>query len=163
MTSVVQETVSGIRLVKSFGGEAYEEARSPRRATATRAAVVRLTRLALLGAADHRDRRHADRGAHPLDRRAQVLVDGHDDGSRRCIAFLTLVLRMLQPLKQLSQMPTTAQASLAAAERLFEILDSPTEVADSTRERATARSFERDLGFEGVSFAYDDAPGAERH
>jgi ABC-type multidrug transport system fused ATPase/permease subunit len=39
------------------------------------------------------------------------------------LAFLTLVLRLLQPLKQLSQMRTTAQSSLASAERLFEIHD----------------------------------------
>ena len=73
------------------------------------------------------------------------------------LAFLTLVLRLLQPLKQLSQMRTTAQSSLASAERLFEILDSPAEFQrdSGTRDKAT---FERDLRFENLSFSYGDAP-----
>jgi subfamily B ATP-binding cassette protein MsbA len=81
------------------------------------------------------------------------------------IAFLILVMRMLQPLKQLSQVPTTAQQSLAAADRLFEILDVPTETTTDRGTIAPAR-FERDLAFDGVTFAYasrpDDDPGEAR-
>lgn len=73
------------------------------------------------------------------------------------LAFLTLVLRLLQPLKQLSQMRTTAQSSLASAERLFEILDSPAEFQRDRGTRDTAR-FERELKFEDVTFSYGDAP-----
>jgi subfamily B ATP-binding cassette protein MsbA len=60
-------------------------------------------------------------------------------------------------LKQLSQMRTTAQSSLASAERLFEILDSP---AEFQRDRGTRdkAAFERDLRFENVTFSYGDAP-----
>jgi subfamily B ATP-binding cassette protein MsbA len=73
------------------------------------------------------------------------------------LAFLTLVLRLLQPLKQLSAMRATAQSSLASAERLFEILDSPAEFQrdSGTRDRA---AFDREIRFEKVSFAYEDAP-----
>ena len=84
------------------------------------------------------------------------------------IAFLLLVMRLLAPAKQLSQVPTTAQQSLAAADRVFEILDAPTEDAldRGTLERA---AFTRELAFENVSFAYparagdgEPAPAAER-
>jgi subfamily B ATP-binding cassette protein MsbA len=73
------------------------------------------------------------------------------------IAFLVYALRLLQPLKTLSQMPTTAQLSLAAAERLFEVLDSPSEkqTDTGTLDRAT---FDRELRFEDVTFAYDGEP-----
>jgi subfamily B ATP-binding cassette protein MsbA len=61
---------------------------------------------------------------------------------------------LLPPLKQLSQMPTTAQQSLAAAERLFEVLDEPTEgqVDKGTR---VVSAVERDITFDHVSFAYE--------
>jgi subfamily B ATP-binding cassette protein MsbA len=54
-------------------------------------------------------------------------------------------------------MRTTAQSSLASAERLFEILDSP---AEFQRDRGTrdVAVFERDLRFENVTFAYGDSP-----
>jgi len=85
----------------------------------------------------------------------QVLRNGTMTGAT-LLAFLTLVLRLLQPLKQLSQMRTTAQSSLASAERLFEILDSP---AEFQRDRGTrdAAKFDRELKFEDVSFSYGDA------
>ena len=70
------------------------------------------------------------------------------------IVFLAFVMRMLQPLKQLSQIPATAQNSFASAERLFEVLDMPTEKSLDKGTR-TATSFDRALEFEDVTFEYD--------
>ncbi|HEX3533870.1 MAG TPA: ABC transporter transmembrane domain-containing protein [Gemmatimonadaceae bacterium] len=156
MTSVLQETISGIRLVKASGTEAYEESRFAEGSNKYASSSLRLTRLALL--------------APPVTEIIgtviavlilwigawQVLRTGSMTGAT-LLAFLTLVLRLLQPLKQLSQMRTTAQSSLASAERLFEILDSP---AEFQRDRGTRdiASFDRHLEFENVSFSYGDAP-----
>ncbi len=156
MTSVLQETISGIRLVKASGAESYEEARFAEGSNKYARSSLKLTRLALL--------------APPITEIIgtliavlilwigawQVLTTGAMTGAT-LLAFLTLVLRLLQPLKQLSQMRTTAQSSLASAERLFEILDSPAEfqLDRGTREKV---AFERDLRFVGVSFSYGDAP-----
>jgi subfamily B ATP-binding cassette protein MsbA len=73
------------------------------------------------------------------------------------IVFMTLVMTLLPPLKQLSQAPTTAQQSLAAAERLFEVLDEPTEV-ELDRGARTIKTFEHSVEFDDVSFAYDTDP-----
>jgi len=155
MTSVLQETVSGIRIVKSFGTEPYEEQRFAEGSNKYAKSSVKLTRLALL--------------AQPITEivgtiiavlvlwlgAREVLVGGTMTGAT-LLAFLTLVLRLLQPLKQLSQMRATAQSSLASAERLFEILDAPSEEQKDRGTRDTAK-FERELRFENVSFSYDDA------
>ncbi|HUQ19582.1 MAG TPA: ABC transporter ATP-binding protein [Gemmatimonadaceae bacterium] len=156
MTSVVQETVSGIRLVKSFGAEPYEETRFREASNRYAMSSVRLTRLSNL--------------AGPVTEivgttmavlllwigARQVLVAGNMAGAD-LIAFLIYALRILQPLKQLSQMPTTAQSSLAAAERLFEILDSPSEQQTDTGQ-IEHRKFEREIRFDDVTFAYDSEP-----
>jgi subfamily B ATP-binding cassette protein MsbA len=85
-----------------------------------------------------------------------VLVTGTLSGST-LITFMILVMRLLPPLKSLSQTPTTAQQSLASAERLFEVLDQPTEqqLDRGTRE---VTGFHDAVRFDGVSFAYDDEP-----
>jgi len=156
MTSVLQETISGIRLVKASSAESYEEARFAEGSNKYARSSLKLTRLALL--------------APPITEIIgtliavvilwigawQVLRGGTMTGAT-LLAFLTLVLRLLQPLKQLSQMRTTAQSSLASAERLFEILDSPAEFQRDrgTRDKAV---FERELRFENVTFSYGDAP-----
>jgi subfamily B ATP-binding cassette protein MsbA len=73
------------------------------------------------------------------------------------LVFLTLVMRMLGPLKALSQLPTVAQSSLAAADRLFEVLDVPTEL-ESDRGTRVIERFDREIAFHDVSFAYEAEP-----
>ena len=156
MTSVLQETISGIRLVKASRTESYEEGRFAEGSNKYASSSLKLTRLALV--------------APPVTEIIgtviavlilwigawQVLRSGTMTGAT-LLAFLTLVLRLLQPLKQLSQMRTTAQSSLASAERLFEILDSPAEFQRDRGTRETA-TFDRHLEFENVTFSYGDAP-----
>ena len=156
MTSVVQETVSGIRLVKSFGAEAYEEKRFREASDRYATSSVRVTRLAFL-ASPVTEIVGTSMAVLILWIGARLVLLEQAMSGAGLIAFLVYALRLLQPLKQLSQMPATAQSSLAAAERLFEILDSPSEeqTDTGTLERAT---FDRDIEFEDVTFAYDRTP-----
>ena len=156
MTSVVQESITGVRLVKSFRGETYEERRFFEASNRYARGMIRVQRLAFL--------------AQPITETVgtaiavvilgigarEVLVTQSMSGSE-LIAFLLLVLRMLQPLKQLSQVPTVAQQSLAAAERLFDVMDRPT---GATLDRGTRNvaALERELSFENVTFAYESEP-----
>lgn len=159
MSSVLQETVSGIKLVKSFGAESYEEKRFATANSDYTRNTVRLMRLAF--------------SAQPITEvlgmlvavvvlwiggRA-VLIDQSLSGAD-LITFLIYVLRLLQPLKQLTVIPANAQASLAAAERLFAIMDTPSE-SQSDRGSTVVTEFKRDIVFENVSFAYDKSEGRE--
>jgi subfamily B ATP-binding cassette protein MsbA len=156
MTSVVQETVSGIRLVKSFGAEDYEGARFADASNRYAKGMVRMSRLTLMSQplAEVIGTVVAVSllwfGAH------EVLQEKSLSGSG-LVTFLGALMSLLPPLKQLSQMPAVATQSLAAAERLFEILDHPTEEqADRGTRAATAFNF--DLTFDGVEFSYGDDP-----
>ena len=64
---------------------------------------------------------------------------------------------MLPPLKQIVQAPTSAQQSFASAERVFEVLDLPTEsqLDHGTREVSALGDA---IEFDHVSFAYDTDP-----
>ena len=156
MTSVLQEVVSGVRLVKSYGAEGYEEQRFIDASHRYSKGMVRVTRIAFM--------------AQPVTEiigtaiavvllwigARQVIVDKSLAGAS-LITFLAVVMRLLQPLKQVSQIPTTAQGALAAAERVFEVLDTPTEAA-TDRGTHVAKSFDRDVVFDHVGFAYGDEP-----
>ena len=156
MTSVVQETVSGIRLVKSFGAEEVEVARFADASNRYAKLSVRLTRIAQLAAPVTEVIGTTVATILLWLGAREVLVDRNMTGAD-LIAFLLYALRMLQPVKQLSQLPTTAQSSLAAAERLFEVLDAPSEAQTDTGTINTAK-FEKEIRFENVSFAYESAP-----
>ncbi len=155
--SVLQEIVSGMRLVKSFRAEPYEERRFVEASTQYSRRLVRVTKLALL--------------SQPITEflgtlvivgllwygARGVLVDRTLTGGE-LLVFLTIAMKLLQPLKQVTQLPTTAQASLAAAERIFEILDEPTETEADRGTRDVGADFDA-VSFQRVTFAY--APASE--
>ena len=156
MTSVVQETVSGIRLVKSFGAEPYEEKRFREASNRYAMSSARVTRLSNL-AAPVTEIVGTTMAMLLLWIGAREVLVSNEMAGADLIAFLIYALRILQPMKQLSQMPTTAQSSLAAAERLFEILDSPSERQTDTGS-IEHRTFDREVEFDDVTFAYDGDP-----
>lgn len=156
ITSVLQEVVSGIRLVKSFRGETYEDGRFIGASGRYSKGMTRIQRIALLSG--------------PLTEvlgtvvavailwlGAQEVLGGRGMDGGTLITFMVLVMRLLQPLKQLSQAPTIAQQSLAAAERLFDVLDQPTEL-QADRGTRDVHTLERELVFDAVGFAYGDDP-----
>ena len=156
MTSVLQEAVSGVRLVKAFRAEPYEEHRFLDASDRYSDGLMRITRVAFL--------------SQPITEflgtlvavailwiGARMVLVGHTMQSAQLITFLVIVMRLLQPMKQLSQVPTTAQMALAASDRLFEVLDSPTELMLDQGTR-TVDGFHEELEFEHVSFAYDEEP-----
>ncbi len=154
MTSIVQEAVSGIRLVKASGAEPNE---SQRFTDASGRYAKAMTRVAALGALSQPLTEVAGTAIAVLVLwigAQQVLVDRTLDGAD-LIAFLVIVLRMLQPLKQLSQVPSTAQASMASAERLFDVLDERTE-ADDDRGTVHVTALTDGVRFDQVSFTYGD-------
>jgi ATP-binding cassette, subfamily B, bacterial MsbA len=158
ITSVLQEAVSGVRLVKSFRGETYEDSRFTEASHRYSSGMVRITRIASL--------------SQPMTEligvsvammilwigAREVLLGGPSAmDSATLITFMIMVMRLLPPLKQLSQAPTTAQQSLASAERLFEVLDLPTEQQLDGGTRAVTELRDA-IAFERVSFSYGEEP-----
>ena len=153
ITSVLQETVSGVRLVKSFRGERYEGERFVDASHGYSKGMVRVTRVALL--------------SQPLTEligtTIAVLilwigakeVNAETMSAGTLVTFMILVMRLLPPLKQLSQAPTAAQQSFAAAERLFDVLDRKLEPNDGDKR---IDGFRGSIEFDKVAFAYDGEP-----
>jgi subfamily B ATP-binding cassette protein MsbA len=155
-TSVLQEVVSGVRLVKSFGAEPYEDARFGDASGKYSLGMVKINRVSAL--------------SQPLTEVIGMSIAviilwfgavdvlskrGMDAAS--LIVFMTLVMRLLSPLKQVFQAPALAQAAFAAAERLFEVLDQPTE-QQTDRGTRVVTAFDRAVAFENVSFSYETEP-----
>jgi len=153
ITSLLQETVSGIRLVKSYGAEEREEARFVDRNTRFAHGYVRISRLALLSQPITETLGTFTAVALLWFGAKLVLVDKTMDPGV-LMAFLLYVVRMLQPLKQLSQIQPAAQQSLASAERIFEVFDARGE-READQGTITEPKFDSDLRFEHVTFAYD--------
>ena len=154
MMSVMQESITGIRLVKSYGAEAYEDRRFLGASDKYSGGLVRMARIAVL--------------AQPITEvlgmvivavlmwvGAREVLFTQTLQASEFLVFVAVVMRLLQPMKQLSQLPAVAQNSFASAERIFQVLDHPTERA-LDKGTITTPAFRERIAFEHVSFAYDD-------
>jgi subfamily B ATP-binding cassette protein MsbA len=152
LVSVAQETMSGIRLVKSFGAEEQE---CDRFRDHSRDYTRRMVRAgALSGAAGPLSETLSSLIALVLIWIGGRMVLGSGTLSAEVfMAFVTIAVRLVSPVKALAQFPTKVQASLAAAERFFEVLDVEREPMDG--DAAPARPPAHSIRFEDVDFEYE--------
>jgi subfamily B ATP-binding cassette protein MsbA len=150
------EAFTGHRIVKAFGTEAHEAGKFARagyhlfrtnmKVTAALSTLPPLMELiggfGMAGALWY--------GSHEIA--AGNLTPG------QFASFFTAVFLMYGPAKKLSRVNANLQQAVAASERIFQMLDTHTEV----REDAGAPGltpFQREIEFRDVAFAYDDGPG----
>ena len=67
--------------------------------------------------------------------------------------FISYAQNFIQPLRQLANMYNSIQAALAGAERVFEIIDTPSEV-DNASDSPLPAPVKGEVHFNGVSFGY---------
>jgi len=70
-------------------------------------------------------------------------------------AFIQYSRQFTQPLSQVASMTNLMQSGVASAERVFELLDAPEEVADGHASAVAPELRRGEVRFEHVSFSYD--------
>jgi ABC-type multidrug transport system fused ATPase/permease subunit len=152
VTAYLQETLSGVRVVRAFGQEQRHKARFAELNDENREANMRTVNLnaayfpavELLSAVAT----------------AAILIYGgnqvvHGNLTIGVLAsFVFYLSTFFDPIQQLSQLYTTYQAGMAALDKIFDLLDEQPEITD----RPDAAPLDRirgELGFEDVSFSYD--------
>ena len=156
ISEILQETISGFRVVKAFGMEGFEIARFRRAAARLLAVNMRITRttavlpplmeglggLALVGALVYGSRS----------------IASHDITTGAFVAFLTALFAMYTPIKRLSRVNATLQAALAAGHRVLAVLDRHDEVPE-VAEPVTLSRMKRGIEYRQVGFRYADGHG----
>ncbi len=150
--SHIQETLSGIRLVKSASAETFEKGRFHDTTGRYFRRFVRTERLRALSS-PLTEMVGALGTVVLLWYGARLVVVGGELGGEEFIGFLALSTKLYSPAKYLGKLPAIIQPGLMAGERIFEFLDAPIEV----RDRPGARPFpglEREIAYENVTFGY---------
>ncbi|HYT71917.1 MAG TPA: ABC transporter transmembrane domain-containing protein [Gemmatimonadales bacterium] len=157
LTSLVSEMVASVKLVRAYVAEAFEVERFQQLANRYRRRVLRAQSASTL--------------TSPVSEvfAGIVVVMIFLAGARLAlgasaslrpevfIAFMAVALRLMSPVKSVSQYPTTMAGAVAAADRCFEVLDLPADEGDRPGE--TAARFHDRIEYRGVSFSYNgEAP-----
>jgi subfamily B ATP-binding cassette protein MsbA len=152
-TTIIEEALQGIRIVKSFVREAYEVARYGKALDSTFAAAMRLTRVrAAFGPLMYLLAFTAITGVLWYGGR-EVVAGRLTIGG--LAGFLFYAMTIAGSIGAFTNLYTQLQEAIGATRRVFEILDTAPGVQD--RPGATViREVEGRLGFEDVHFAYDE-------
>ncbi len=132
----IQETVAGIRLVKTATSEPHERERFRELTGSYFETFLRTVRLRALAVPVTELFVALGTGILLWYGASMVVVDGILSGGD-FIAFIVLSTRLYAPVKYLSKLPTLIQPGLVGGERVFEFLDAPAESPD----REGARDF----------------------
>jgi len=152
----IQEEIAGVKVAQAFTRTALNQQRFAERNAANRDANVNATAItsAFMPAVDI------------LSTIAVAIVAGFGGWLVLqnavtigvVVAFLTYVQQFFRPVQALSAFYTTAQSALAAAERIFALLDTPPDLVDDPDAQELPR-VEGRVEFDHVWFSYGARPG----
>ncbi|WP_248803516.1 lipid A export permease/ATP-binding protein MsbA [Pseudomonas sp. MWU13-2100] len=152
VTHVASETIQGYRVVRSFGGETYEQRRFLKASLSNTDRQLRMTRT---GAIYTPMLQMVIYSAMAVLLFLVLYLRG-DASAGDMIAYITLAGLLPKPIRQLSEVSSTVQKGVAGAESIFEQLDVTPEVDTGTVERESVSGH---LEVRNLSFTY---PGTER-
>lgn len=154
LTTMIQEVISGITIVKAFNMEDYENKKFVNKTESHFRAVLRQVRL--------------NRLSSPLSETlgigimvsvlwfgGQLVLSGELLTSEDFIRFIIVLFSIMEPIKSLGQLNNNVQIALASGQRVFSVLDAPVLIKDKPDAMAK-KSFDREVRCEHVSFRYDD-------
>jgi subfamily B ATP-binding cassette protein MsbA len=153
LNQVLQETFSGIRVVKAFGMESFEIAKF-------KAATRRLLRVSLRWV-------RAQAVSSPLmEVLGAVTVAGlllyarneilhHTQTTGGFVAFLVALIKTYEPIKRLTGVNNAYQQAVGASEQVFHYLDVRPDITDKPG-AVELPPFEREIDFDNVDFDYED-------
>lgn len=158
LTHAAQEVIDGHRVVKAFGGQAYESDHFSAINEKTRALQMKMIATEAINT--------------PVVQLILALVIAAIvylstlQGAREGVSvgtFMSFVVAMallLPPIKRLTSVNAYLQRGIIAAESLFELLDSETEQDTGTRTLARAQGR---LEYRGITHVYSEDKGAVLH
>ncbi|HAP67955.1 MAG TPA: lipid A export permease/ATP-binding protein MsbA [Nitrospinae bacterium] len=153
---ILQETFTGNKIVKAFGMEEYENIRFMNENRKLYDITMKETKrfemlspmMELFGA--------VGTGVVIWYGGYQVISGATTPGT--FFSFMTALIMLYDPIKKISTMNSVVQQSIAAAERVFEMLDTKIDITDNDG-AIDIREFKDKIGFNDVWFQYNSNNG----
>ena len=155
ITSILQETISGVKIVKAFGMEKYENNKFMTETHNFFKLMLRIVRV-----------RNASSPITEILSTGVGVVIIYFGGllvlkeqtltASEFMGFLFAIFQMMPPIKELSGVNNRIQESSAAGDRIFEIIDTQPSIKNSEK-AIEVPEFKNSLNLDHVSFHYEDS------
>jgi len=155
LNQVLQETLSGHQVVKSFGGEDIESNRFRDRAERLKTSNLRY--VAQQAVASPLIEFFAAIMIVGLLSYARLQIKANAMSTGDFTSFVVALVMLLEPVKRLTGIHNIFQQALGASQKVFEYLDRDQQIKEQHGAVRLSR-FEKGITFENVSFHYPAAP-----
>jgi subfamily B ATP-binding cassette protein MsbA len=155
MLSIIEETITGLKVIKAFNSESFFTKKYDLLNTKIKNLSNQLSKRNALASPMSEFLGIATIASLLWFGGRMVLVDGSLKPGT-FIAFMGLAYNILTPAKAVSKASNAVKIGNAAAERVFEVLDTVNPLQDKENSKKIT-SFEKEVRFENISFKYKDA------
>jgi subfamily B ATP-binding cassette protein MsbA len=156
ITTTLHETITGVKIVKAFGMEDYENKKFFVQTQKYFQLFLKIVRIRNSSPPITEFLSVVVGAAMIYFGGELVLVDKTLKASE-FLGFLFAIFQMMPPIKELSSVNNRVQESTAAAGRIFEILDTEPKIKN-IEFPVEVTEFKELLEFKNISFHYDDSP-----
>jgi subfamily B ATP-binding cassette protein MsbA len=153
VTSVLHETISGVKVVKAFGMEEFENRKFSKENTGYFRTVLRINKIRNI-ASPTTEFLSAVAGGIVIWYGGLLVLDQNQMKASEFLGFLFAIFQLMPPIKELSNVNNRIQEATAAGKRIFEILDTEPNIKDIAN-AVRLRDFTSSLEFISVSFQYN--------
>ncbi len=152
ITSVLQETISGMKIVRAFGTEDFEIGRFKRHTNSYFRTLLKITQIRNLASPITEFLSVLAGGIIIYYGGMQVLQSGALSPSA-FMGFLLVIFQIMPPAKELTTVSNRIQESAAAGKRIFDVLDEEGKLPEPA-DAAEPGEFREEIEFENVWFSY---------
>ena len=152
VSNILYETITGNRIVKAFSMEKYEVSRFAKTLDELFAIVMRNTRIGAISSPLMEVLGGVGISLVVWYGGSQVLADKSTPGT--FFSFLTALIMIYQPIKGVSAINNSLQQGIAAAERVFDVLDIQSDVAEK-KDAIELPLIKDSIEFTNARFQYD--------
>ncbi len=153
VTTVLQETISGVRIVKAFAMEDFEIKKFMNETRQYFKALIKINITRNLSS-PITEFLGTCVGVGILWFGGDMVLRGQLITPDEFIFFLLLIFSIMQPVKELTSVNNRIQEALAAGSRIFSVLDQQPEICNVVNP-VKKEQFDHSIRFSGVSFGYN--------
>jgi len=155
LTTLLHETISGTRIVKAFGMEDYENKRFGKENERLFKLTMKSVSVRAISSPFMEFLGGIGIAAIVLYGGYQVIKGASTPGT--FFSFLTALIMLYEPVKRLTNVNNTIQQGIAAAIRVFDVMDIVPEIKDK-KDAVVLPPISSNIDIRNVSFSYEDAP-----
>ena len=155
ITNILTETISGVKIVKAFGMEEYENKKFKVETFGFFKLMLKITRIKGM-TSPLTEVLSVCVGAIIIYMGGRLVLVDHSLKASEFFGFLLAIFQLIPPIKELSTVNNRIQEAAAAGDRVFALVETPSNIVNK-KTAVNIDEFKSDIVFQDISFQYEDA------